>query len=602
MSGKRGLSWLVGILAVAVTPAKSDAQVFDIIGKQYRDVSAVLADIGSKSVVYRSVDANAKQLYYVPFFALKADAQGSPDVRLGASPTPGRKQVLLTLLLSPQNKLEAVAAYIRAQEKLVALDPRYADVEAGQLIGIPLANLVVEEESPRIGFQRIDLPNYGAQGVLDLVADLPETQAKEVAEAIRSKSQFPQFTVRYDLSTRQELSQSELQASVRQLFKTNAVKDLLSAKSAGEQFGWQVNPDGLKLVQPHVTRSAREKFEGLLTDEARILMEVENEKDEQILRDQLQQDYFKKVFSKYPIDTDSNPLGRELARLNAYGLDPTDLKPDQIDKLVADVKNFFNQENLDKKSFEAGGSASFLGIGGSANVKTNTETLRKTMTDKGWKFESNGKHIVPKSFEVHILNQTALESSGTFSSAIIRRKRDFTKFNSRVSTSNVYMPLTAKDELVALEQVRSRVKVLDSQVPPGMMLPFFGTKVPDGFVLADGQTAWPDKPWVPQGLRGKRVPDLRGKLLGGATAPGVVGWVWDDEGAFLPQDVASVDKASKMGRAPRNPAYPTQDLLGGVSHSVGVRANAFTHPTGNMTYAAIPVHRHVMCQWIIRVE
>src|SRR5262249_49274739 len=123
----RRLIGLASLLALGLEDRPAFAQAFEVIGKQYRDVSAILADIGMTSVVYRSVDAASKQLYYRPFFALKTDAKGKLDVRVGQSASSEKKQVGLTVLLSPQGKLDAMAAYLRAQEKTAPIDPQYAN-------------------------------------------------------------------------------------------------------------------------------------------------------------------------------------------------------------------------------------------------------------------------------------------------------------------------------------------------------------------------------------------------------------------------------------------------------------------------------------------
>jgi len=60
-------------------------------------------------------------------------------------------------------------------------------------------------------------------------------------------------------------------------------------------------------------------------------------------------------------------------------------------------------------------------------------------------------------------------------------------------------------------------------VQKGMMVPYFGKELPDGFVWADGQTNWPEEDWVPNHLRKNPVPDMRGELIGGASKSDDVG-------------------------------------------------------------------------------
>ena len=73
------MSHLTAVSALAfifACTAPSQAQTFRPIGEQYRDVSAVLEDIDAKSEVYLPVGTNDKQLFYIPFFAMKADKDG----------------------------------------------------------------------------------------------------------------------------------------------------------------------------------------------------------------------------------------------------------------------------------------------------------------------------------------------------------------------------------------------------------------------------------------------------------------------------------------------------------------------------------------------
>jgi hypothetical protein len=66
--------------------------------------------------------------------------------------------------------------------------------------------------------------------------------------------------------------------------------------------------------------------------------------------------------------------------------------------------------------------------------------------------------------------------------------------------------------------------VLDAKaVPLGMMLPFFGKEIPEGFVLANGRSRWPEEAWVPDHLHGKEVPNMEEELLGGAADLAQVG-------------------------------------------------------------------------------
>lgn len=483
------LTCVMGLAGLVVSTGSALAQVFQPVGKQLDDVSGALQKIQGKSAVYEPTKPDKEfKLFYIPFFALEESQLGSgrPKVRVQKSPNPGNGLVTVTLLLSPQNLVDGIAQYVRASTVLNGPDDRYKNVQPFNLTGIPLRNLTVDEVEPRYGFRQVTQPNFGAQGTLELVAEMTMEKAEQVASDIESSRRAPQFDVRYDLATDQELSETAIRASAVYLHQTDAAKELSSAKPGGEKFGFQVGPAGLQISQPFLTKSQQQVFEGRIKTEVSMVLRIGNEKDVEFVRQMT--DYFRKVFERVDELKLDGPLSQQLANLSSYGLDQEDLKADKLDKLVADVKNFFSQEDWEKKTFEAGASASFLGIGGSGSVKTSGESLHKMMTDKGWRFEAQGHITVPKAFEVHIVNRTSLKSEGAVSGAVVRQQRGFTGFNHRVSAANLYHPTAAKDVFVEVAELRAQAKQLSDAlgVTNGNVLKIasgsYGVPGPNGFV------------------------------------------------------------------------------------------------------------------------
>jgi hypothetical protein len=412
-------------------------------------VSAVIQDIGAKSVVYLPVGKDDKQLFYIPFFAMRADKDGKLDVAVQNGMTEATKIVSVWLLLSPQNKLEDIAKYIRTQEAITPIDSRFVNVQASQLVGILFANLSVVEEEPRIGFQSVQLTNYAAQGEIQLNAIVPAGDADTIAKELQANKRLPIFTITYDLSARKTISQSEFQADLRYFSDTKAAKELLSAPKTSEKFGWKVGTEGVELEQPFLTREQRGIFQGRMKAEVKVLIQLENDQDLPFI--DYMKNYFDKVLERLFFDTDKTPLGQQLGNMSVLDFDPRDLQPDQIDQLVTDVKNFFSSEDKTFVNTEVAASASFLGFGGSASVKYTKDELQKRMEDKGWKFEPKGQFKVPKSFEYHVVNDTNLRTEGVLSLDVLRTERIFARFNNRVSADNRYYPQSVADYLVDFE-------------------------------------------------------------------------------------------------------------------------------------------------------
>lgn len=90
-----------------------------------------------------------------------------------------------------------------------------------------------------------------------------------------------------------------------------------------------------------------------------------------------------------------------------------------------------------------------------------------------------------------------------------------------VGTENRYLEetpipvtFTTKSAKVTFDATTARLGAYEG-VPIGAMVPFFGAELPKGYVWADGQVNFPNADWVPEHLRGGKVPDMREQLIGG---------------------------------------------------------------------------------------
>lgn len=170
-------------------------------------------------------------------------------------------------------------------------------------------------------------------------------------------------------------------------------------------------------------------------------------------------------------------------------------------------------------------------------------------------------------------------------------------------------------------------------IRPGMMIPFFGSEPPKGFVWADGVAVWPDAEWVPKRLRGKgvKVPDMRQNLLAGGNE--------DQVGLPGPTGTLELEEAKVDVSGLKLPAMYTEDRVGGPGFYVVHGNDAETRPlilhgyegntkdfflkpakyntfdkgarlAGSAKIAARSVDvsqpkslpRHIVCRWIIRIQ
>jgi hypothetical protein len=176
------------------------------------------------------------------------------------------------------------------------------------------------------------------------------------------------------------------------------------------------------------------------------------------------------------------------------------------------------------------------------------------------------------------------------------------------------------------------------------MVPFFGTKLPKGYVWADGVANWPNADWVPIQLRGAKVPDMQEYLVGGAKDADAVGKVWDQGKLVIPAFTvkgtsfsipAAETEANITGEFRDKEAGGSKNALVFLWHNENwCKANRkgepnhleisgyrytpvyakYRYPKGTLagvqTLQATTLElnavgsnpRHVMCRWIIRIK
>lgn len=563
---------------------------------------------------YADIDPKkGHHLFLTPFFAFEADKDGKLVVRLD-DPDSGRRRITINLLAYPERQKEAIANRIRLDQRMLNSSRPFIEVQADDLITLGFKNLSIIEVSDEPKFTAIPPDGNGVtnQGKFELTADLPTSEAQAFKDALREGRRTIMFQVHASLNARKVQSTAIVTALRAEASDSEAYKTLTGNGTlfrAGVQGGVTIAPS-------EVTRNQRDRIEAVIGKELESKLIIDGTpKEVDWLKRQL--DNFMTLAFKP--DVIRQDFGQAAARLYAYDFKPSDLKPDQINKIVADVQDTFKQKKEEHEFKEAETSANVMfGIfSGTGNFRLKTDRLEEMMRDNGWKFELDSKTgvNVPRALKLYVVDLRSFHVTGSFSGLYEQAQRGLVVYQERFSTARRLDPSKPIVPEPWAEVADLRQK-LDSRVPLGTMLPYFGKNLPEGgnYVWADGGSVWPDKDWVPDHLRKKKVPDMRQQLIGGAGQDVENGLAWDKGRT----PAASTDPKT-LGKIPPNPHFPNQDIYGVVSPFAGDALNSrdsFITASNSWTYARIPFinfgglplnnpesnPRHVMCRWIIRIR
>ncbi|MGA9769560.1 MAG: hypothetical protein WBV94_11000 [Blastocatellia bacterium] len=471
------------------------------IGEEFMNVSTPLSDIAAKSDVYLAgTAADDNRLFFTPFFAFKAD-QDRKLKAIRQNPPPGQQShsVLLTILVSPQTKVEAMAAFIRSQHQLATPPGRFSNLQSSSLIAIPMLNLRIEEIADGPIFKAVTLLEETLEDEITLqTIGFSKEVADELAGDLREGRFIPRFKVTYELNAVFTDSVSTAEVRVANAATTEAVQQLLGN---GKAFNFDINITGgaLDTGATIITRDQKTSFEGDVKEQVRIAYTVQNSEDLKILEASMNR-YLNSSLSPFSISL-TEVFANDIAKLSDFGFQKSDLQPDQINRLVSSVKQAYQQE--DKKlidtSFAA--KADFLGLfsaGADGNFKL--DELKKSMEEKGWQFELEGNVTVPKSFQVFVVDKKALRRESNFAVSVRRETLQNNRLTAEVSTTDTLPRVTGNLDVPL-------GTILDWLRPDANIAVPFGFQLCDGAVIAD-----PESP-----LFQRRTPNLIDRFTMGVT-------------------------------------------------------------------------------------
>jgi hypothetical protein len=391
-------------------------------------------------LIYKPAADDTPVLYFRPFFLFDADEDGILNVRV-FKPAPGNTKwlVRLKLIPNPAEVMPLVARNVRTWAATESPDSnyrKYAVVDAGSFVPTEVTEFQVRQVAERdesLVFDSISRDGVSGLEAIDLTAAFAtEDEALAFQQDLQAGRTSARFEIRYRPYARMLLSRSVARAVSVDLSQMDGTQEVLGAGlpfklKADERLLAQGDPERV------LTRDQIQRLRAELLREIGVGWTIENEADVELLTAQVDQWLAEVAKSE---DRSIENIDAFLGHLSDYGFDPHDIKPDEIQKLMADIKEYLSTEQMDKFSLKAGASASFCGFGGSANMEMTREELKKHLEDRGWKIETEGTAYVPKSINVHVLQTQEIKKEKIINVSISRAERGTPAFTGQVSTSD----------------------------------------------------------------------------------------------------------------------------------------------------------------------
>ena len=363
------------------------------------------------------VNANDdSSLILSPFYCMKADKDGRLVVDLD-KPDLNNQMTKLTVYVikSPKNYIDAIANLIQTTELMKFPRGKYANINSIQLITPTVKDLRIEDTSTPMLFSAVPLPGSGLVGEIPVSALIPTHDAAEYADDLRNGRVNLTLSLMGTLDARRTQTTIRLSGSTIRAVDTDAYKRLVGN---GGAFKYGVDDAGGSFEPAALTREQRDQFLGDVKSEIKTRINITGRTPEgyQQFMQQLNSEFTDFISKAFKEQTVSNMFGVELSRLYRYDFDPSDLTPDQIDKLVAKIQHDFADQTSDKMNIQVDAKASgFFGLAsGEVNTNINKEILHKRMENRGWSFDSPGKFGVPRGMKIYIVDKQNIRSTGTF--------------------------------------------------------------------------------------------------------------------------------------------------------------------------------------------
>jgi hypothetical protein len=349
-------------------------------------------------------------------------------------------KVNLGLVMNPAPVLKAARAAITTREGKTV--PEFTSVL--------LRGLTIEQRAGKQTpvFEKFIQPGESSgSGQYTLTAWMPEAEAKVFVEELRAGKRHVEFRVTATLYAKRTSGEIDITAKVVKITETKAY-----TKLDGTGGDAKIGAKGNLIVQAPaaVTRSQQQELVAKVTEEIVLKLEIAgNPKTKELVSGLVTKWMEEQAFGP---ERQIDITVAELQKLNPYGFAPADLKPDVVEKFIADVQAFLSDENKGVTSFAAGGS----GWGIKADASYSKDEFRKTLTDNGWKLEQEGKKFIPKSIAVRDVNRQNIHAHTGFRASSTESEYSVVNFDQQVTTrARIAMDMNPAElnRLAVLEEV-----------------------------------------------------------------------------------------------------------------------------------------------------
>lgn len=509
------------ITFATIIPFLSYSQSWIPVSDEIADLGEKTETFGQKCKLYASTNYSDYKLFMTPVFVFKSEKINTISIQV-VEPfdTTGKWEVHLTILNSPAIIINELVSSVRSELSEQENLKRFKNIKTANLVPLTINEIKIKQnlsQSKKIFSDLIKTNNLSSE--FEVVALLNNrADAQRLKERILNGSLPLSFNIEYSLNARITNSKTIFQGEIIKLKDVDAVQRLV-----GDGKNSTFDPNTVS--NKYVTRKQKTSFLGEMSKQVKTKLVTENTDDLAILNEQINKFFDYSVFSDRTIDTD---YGTELARLSKYDIPEADLKPDEINEFIADVKKFLSSEIQNKLKSKYSGSVGVSIFSASFNAEMKKEDMAKLMQDNGWKIESKGKTYVVKGLDISVVNSQKLINSTSNEFEIVRALQKNISLTTDLSISRRIYPNSKENEGI------------NNVLPVGTIIAFGGDtlEIPDGWLLCNGKNL-PKKDysklfgtiknnWGGDGIENFKLPDLRGQFLRGV-----------DNGALVDPDDSS---------------------------------------------------------------